>query len=108
MNTNVGKSGTFVAMLAIGAVRCVACVRAVASCVAGYGYDTDLGVRYSPGYKELFGYDVGGWGASYRVGPGQRGEPRSDGSSHRYRSAEHSHLTSSIPTGSHGRRGDLP
>jgi uncharacterized protein len=31
MNTNVGKSRTVVAMLAIGAVLCVACVRAVAA-----------------------------------------------------------------------------
>jgi hypothetical protein len=81
---------------------------AVASCVGGYGYDTDLGVRYSPGYTEPFGYEVGGWGGGYRIGPGQRGEPRSDGSSHRYRSAEHSHLTPSIPTGSRGPRGGRP
>jgi hypothetical protein len=75
---------------------------ALASCVGGYGYDTDLGVGYSPGYTEPFGYEVGGWGHGYRIGPGQRGEPRSSAPSHAYRGASHSRSTPSIPSGSRG------
>ncbi len=79
---------------------------AVAACVGGYGYDTDLGDRYSPGYTEPFGYEVGGWSGGYRVGPGRRGEPRASAPSHAYRSAPHSRSTPSIPSGSRGGGGD--
>jgi hypothetical protein len=78
----------------------VSALLAIASCVGGYGYDTDLGVRYSPGYTEPFGYEVGGWSGGYRVGPGRRGEPRSSAPSHAYRGASHSRSTPSIPSGS--------
>ena len=74
----------------------------LASCVGGYGYDTDLGVRYSPGYTEPFRNEVGGWGGGYRVGPGNLGEPRSSTSSHAYRSAADSRSTPSIPGDSRG------
>lgn len=77
---------------------CSLLLTALAACVGGYGYDTDLGVRYSPDYTEPFRYEVGGWGGGYRVGPGQRGEPRSTStSSDDYQSAARSRLTPSLP-----------
>jgi hypothetical protein len=88
----------------------LALLLALASCVAGVGYvpdsgyDTDVGVGYSPGYIEPYGYAVGGWGGwgGYRVGPGRGGEPRSSAPSHAYRGASGSHATPSIPHGARG------
>jgi hypothetical protein len=75
----------------------------LASCVAGVGYDSDVGVGYySPGFVEPFGYDYGGWGGGYRVGPGRGGELRPSASSHAFRGASHSRSTPSIPSGSRG------
>ena len=70
----------------------------------GYGYDA--------GYYEPWGYDYGGWGYGYRVGPG-RGGDRRGGDSHGgdsrgghqsrpYRPAPESRPTPSIPRGSRG------
>lgn len=42
-------------------------------CVAGVGYSGDVGVGYYPGYIEPYGYDYGGWGGDYRVGPPRGG-----------------------------------
>jgi hypothetical protein len=43
----------------------------LSACVAtGYGYgDGDGGMGYVGGYYEPAGYEVGGWGPGYRVGP---------------------------------------
>jgi hypothetical protein len=76
---------------------------ALSACVAGVGYDGDVGVGYSPGYVEPIGYDYGGWGGGYRVGPGRGGDRRSAPSaSHAYRAAPQSRSTPSIPMGSRG------
>ncbi len=78
----------------------------LAGCVAGVGYDGDVAVGYSPGYIEPYGYDYGGWGGGYRVGPGRGGDHRAaPGPSHGYRSAPQSRSTPSIPHGSGGSRG---
>ena len=80
----------------------------LASCtvgVGGGGYYGDgyAGVGYVGDYYEPYGYDYGGWGAGYRVGPyrdhdhrGDRGNP----GPHSYRPAPTSHATPSIPRGS--------
>ncbi|MGA2778727.1 MAG: hypothetical protein ABSF94_14320 [Steroidobacteraceae bacterium] len=76
------------------------------ACVAGVGYDTDVAVGYSPGYIEPYGYDYGGWGGGYRVGPGRGGDRRGAPSgAHSYRSAPQGHSTPSIPHSSGGSRG---
>ncbi|MGA2707162.1 MAG: hypothetical protein ACLQJ0_17250 [Steroidobacteraceae bacterium] len=76
------------------------------ACVGGVGYSGDVGVGYSPGYIEPFGYDYGGWGGGYRVGPGRGGDHRAAPSaSHSYRSAPQSRSVPSIPHGSGGSRG---
>ena len=42
------------------------------------GYDGDVGVGYDAGYYEPWGYDYGGWGDGYLVGPGRGGWDRGD------------------------------
>jgi len=45
-----------------------------ACAVTGVGVDGSVGVGYDAGYYEPWGYDYGGWGGGYRVGPGRGGE----------------------------------
>jgi hypothetical protein len=66
--------------------------------VTGGGYDGDVGVSYGVGFYEPYGYDYGGWGRGYHVGPPRGGERRPEPSSHPYRQAPASHPTPSIPT----------
>jgi hypothetical protein len=78
--------------LSVGIDGCVA--------TAG-GYDGDVGV--SAGFYEPYGFDYGGWGSGYFVGPGRGGERRGErGGSHPYRSAAPGHSTPSIPSRSRG------
>jgi hypothetical protein len=73
-----------------------------ACAVEGVGVDGTVGVGYAGGYYEPYGYDYGGWGHDYRVGPGRSGYPRSDRPSHSYRPAPASRPTPSIPNRSRG------
>jgi hypothetical protein len=79
---------------------------ALDGCVAtGGGYDGDVGI--SAGFYEPYGYDYGGWGEGYYVGPGYGGERRGDrGGYHPYRPAASGRITPSIP--SHARGGAGP
>jgi hypothetical protein len=55
--------------------------------VDGGPYD-DGGVGYVGGYYEPYGYEVGGWGGGYHVGPGRGGERGGRGqAAHAYRAA---------------------
>jgi hypothetical protein len=47
-----------------------------ACAVTGVGVEGSVG--YDGGYYEPFGYDYGGWGAGYRVGPSRCCEHRDD------------------------------
>jgi hypothetical protein len=51
---------------------------ALSACVAaGYsdgGTGVDVGVGYAGGFYEPWGYDYGGWGGGYRVGPPRGGD----------------------------------
>jgi len=49
-----------------------------ACAVNGVGVDSTVGVGYVGGYYEPYGYDYGGWGGSYRVGPSRCCEHRDD------------------------------
>lgn len=66
----------------IGAVG--AALMALAACTVsggGVAYDggyADVGVGYEGGFYEPYGYDYGGWGGRYHVGP-PRGGPRDGG-----------------------------
>jgi hypothetical protein len=40
-----------------------------ACAVTGVGVDGSVGVGYVGGYYEPYGYEYGGWGGAYRVGP---------------------------------------
>ncbi|HWZ62728.1 MAG TPA: hypothetical protein VNX02_06900 [Steroidobacteraceae bacterium] len=56
----------------VGAVGLLA-LAGLAGCVAG-GYDGEVGVGYVGGFYEPGGYEYGGWGPGYRVGPPRGGE----------------------------------
>jgi hypothetical protein len=65
--------------------------------VTGVGVDSSVGVGYVGGYYEPYGYDYGGWGGAYRVGPGRCCEHRDD----------HGH-DGHDGRGDHGRGGHAP
>jgi hypothetical protein len=65
--------------------------------VSGVGVGGSVGVGYDAGYYEPYGYDYGGWGHGYRVGPGRGGDRRGDHPSRSYRPAPASRRTPSIP-----------
>jgi len=74
-----------------------------ACAVEGVGVDGSVGVGYGGGYYEPYGYDYGGWGGGYRVGPGRGGDRRGGAAPPRsYRPAPAGRATPSIPRGSHG------
>jgi hypothetical protein len=89
---------------------------ALSACaVTGVGVDYD-GPEYVGGFYEPYGYDYGGWGGGYRVGPPRGGErgpggdhgPRGDhgpggGGGRPYRSAPAGHGMPSIPGRARGR-----
>jgi len=71
------------------------------------GVDVDGSVGYDAGYYEPYGYDYGGWGPGYIVGPGRGGDrrgggPHPGGAGHAYRPAPSFRPTPSIPGGSRG------
>jgi hypothetical protein len=65
--------------------------------VSGVGVDGTVGVGYVGGYYEPYGYDYGGWGHGYRVGPGRGDDRRGDHPSHPYRAAPPTRRAPSIP-----------
>jgi hypothetical protein len=81
----------------------------LAGCVADGGYDGGVDVGYDVGFYEPFGYEYGGWGPGYRVGPPRRGFDRGRGDVHggaphsSYRPAAPSRSMPSLPTRSRGR-----
>ncbi len=70
--------------------------------VTGVGMDATVGVGYDADYYEPYGYEYGGWGSGYRVGPGRGGDRRGGHPSRSYRPAPMSRPTPSIPHGSRG------
>jgi hypothetical protein len=83
-----------------------------ACAVTGVGVDGTVGVGYVGGYYEPYGYDYGGWGGSYRVGPGRGHDDRRDdhradgghaGHAPAYRPAPAGRSAPSIPGRSRGR-----
>ena len=85
----------------------------VATADGGYAPNVTVGVGLD--YYDQFGYDYGGWGPDYAVGPYRGGGARprrGDGNpghaaGHGFRPAPPSHQTPSIPSGPRagGRRG---
>lgn len=74
-----------------------------ACAVDGVGVDGAVGVGYVGGYYEPYGYDYGGWGGGYRVGPGWGGDRRGGHAPRSYRPAPASRPMPSIPRGSRRR-----
>jgi hypothetical protein len=80
-----------------------------ACAVTGVGVDGSVGVDYDAGYYEPYGYEYGGWGGGYRVGPGRGGDRRggdrrAGGPPRSYRPAPASRPTPSIPNHPRGPR----
>jgi len=72
----------------------------LSSCALTWGgYDGDVGLAFGGGYYQPYGYDYGGWGPGYHVGPG-RGGPVRGGGPGNFRAA--SRQAPSIPNGSRG------
>ncbi len=70
------------------------------ACVAPGGvYDEGASVSYGVGFYEPYGYEYGGWGPGYRVGPPRGGERRPDHRAHppAYRPAPSGRPMPSIP-----------
>jgi hypothetical protein len=86
------KLGTLGIFMLAGVYACVA---------TGVGYDGGVGAGYVGGYYEPYGYDYGGWGGGYLVGPGRHGE-RGPPASRPYRTAPVGHGSPSIPSRSRG------
>jgi hypothetical protein len=84
---------------------------ALSACaVTGVGVEGDVG--YAGGYYEPYGYDYGGWGGTYFVGPGRgRGfdhrddhhDEHHEGHAPRYRPAPAGRSAPSLPRRSRGR-----
>jgi hypothetical protein len=83
--------------------------------VAGAGYEDGAEVSYGADFYEPYGYDYGGWGPGYRVGPFRGGDHHPDrGGDHHpdrggargapaYRPAAPSRSMPSIPSHSRSR-----
>ena len=81
-------------------------VGAAACTVTGVGVGYDGGPEYVGGFYEPYGYDYGGWGRGYRVGPPRgdfRGGGRGPGGGHPYHSAPPGRSMPSIPGRPRGR-----
>jgi hypothetical protein len=98
LSTHAGRLAA--ALGGIGLMILTACA------VTGVGVDGSVGVGYDAGYYEPYGYDYGGWGPGYIVGPGRGGDRRGHGphlgGGHAYRPAPSFRPTPSIPGGSRG------
>jgi hypothetical protein len=97
---------------ALGVCGTVLCLTGLYACaVSGVGVDGSVGVGYTAGYYEPYGYDYGGWGGGYRVAPWHGGgyehrdHPHFDRAPPRpaYRPAPRDHGPPSIPGGPHHR-----
>jgi len=67
------KAGRSVGVVALLAALLAALSGCTVSSEGGYG---GVGVSYVGGYYEPFGYDYGGWGPGYVVGPARAGRGR--------------------------------
>jgi hypothetical protein len=77
--------------------------------VTGVGVEGDVGVGYAGDYYEPYGYEYGGWGGRYHVGPGRGFDHRDDhrddhhgGHAPAYRPAPSGRSAPSLPHGSRG------
>jgi hypothetical protein len=78
---------------------------AALGCV-GVGFSGDAHeAGYVDGVYEPFGFEYGGWGPDYRVGPPRGGDERRAFGTHGFEAAPHSRPTPSIPGGGGHPRG---
>jgi hypothetical protein len=94
------------ARLTIGLAGALALAAFAGCAVDGVGVDGSVGVGYVGGYYEPYGYDYGGWGPGYAVGPyrgGHGGYDRDRGHAPAFRAAPRGRSMPSIPSRSRGR-----
>ena len=92
--------------LAAGSLAALTLLGLCSCAVTGVGVDGTVGVGYVGGYYEPYGYDYGGWGPGYHVGPWGRAGHARDGHApdgRPYRPAPRERPTPSIPGRSRGR-----
>jgi len=83
---------------------CALLLLALSGCVVPVGDYDGGGYGYVGGYYEPYGYEYGGWGPGYRVGPPRGGERHGRAQTQRsFRSAPSHRSTPSIPTRSRQR-----
>jgi hypothetical protein len=73
----------------------------------GIDYGDDLGYAgddYAGDYFEPYGFDYGGWGGGYQVGPPRYGDRSLERPGRPFRAAPPSHRMPSIPSRPRGRR----
>lgn len=87
-----------------GAVAAMTLTGLYSCAVTGVGVEGDYG--YAGDYYEPYGYEYGGWGGGYRVGPGRgfdhRGDHGPGGRAPAYRPAPAGRSAPSMPHGSRG------
>ena len=90
--------------IALAITMLVACC----SCAYPSDYEGTVMVDYEDGYPgdyfEPYGFEYGGWGGGYRVGPPRHGERRLERPGRPYRVPPPSHSMPSIPSHPRGRR----
>ncbi|MDR3682940.1 MAG: hypothetical protein P4L11_04345 [Geothrix sp.] len=69
-----------------------------------YGDDFGDGFGYPGDFYEPYGYDYGGWGGGYQVGPPRYGDRRLERPGRPFHAAPPSHRMPSIPSRPRGRR----
>jgi hypothetical protein len=99
MDRGRGRQVNAIARGAIHQFATLSVVLLLGGCVATDGAYSDGGGQgyYVGGYPEAYGYDYGGWGRGYHVGPGRRGERGNERATHAYRSAPAAQRSPSIP-----------
>ena len=86
----------------VGALGAVLLVLIAACAVEGGGYGGGVDVGYVGGVYEPYGYDYGGWGRGYRVGPPRGGPGPGGGGWRGGHPGGVGHGAPSIPSGPHG------
>lgn len=98
------------AVTLLGALALAGTLSSCAVTGVGVGVDDEVGVGYAGGYYEPYGYEYGGWGRGYRVGPGRERDPHWGhpeggrvGRTPAFRPASPGRPMPSLPGGHHGR-----
>jgi hypothetical protein len=103
---NAPRNRFLIRGILLGGIAALALAGLYACAVTGVGVDGSVGVGYVGGYYEPSGYEYGGWGPGYHVGPWRGGGRPYDrpgtGRQPAYRPAPAGRSAPSIPARSRG------